>query len=134
MLEPTLELHLYEAAGNRFAIFDGRLSGPPTNPAALARELCLPNVLLPDWRADGLLVLVRGADQTDGRMLIFNADGTRAEAEVFRRNPVRLPIPQLPTPPIEPVRVAWSGGGGSGRQSLMESSLRKILDDTPELA
>jgi len=68
------------------------------------------------------------------RFLPSFADGTRAEAEVFRRNPVRLPIPQLPTPPIEPVRVAWSGGGGSGRQSLMESSLRKILDDTPELA
>lgn len=75
-----LELHLFEAAGNRFAIFDGRLSGPPADPAVLARELCAPNAVRPDWRADGLLILVRGADQTDGRMLIYNADGTRAES------------------------------------------------------
>jgi diaminopimelate epimerase len=80
MLQQTLELELFEAAGNRFALYDGRLSGEPADAAALAREWCVSGALRPDWNADGLLVLVRGGDRTDGRMLIYNADGGRAEA------------------------------------------------------
>jgi len=80
MLQQTLELELFEAAGNRFALFDRRLSGPPADAEALAKEWCVSDALRPGWCADGLLVLVRGGDQTDGRMLIYNADGGRAEA------------------------------------------------------
>jgi diaminopimelate epimerase len=80
LLAVMLELNLYEAAGNRFALYDGRLSGPPADAPRLARESCAPNALRAGWTADGLLVLLRADDLIDGRMLIFNADGSRAEA------------------------------------------------------
>ncbi len=75
-----MDLDLYVAAGNRFALYDGRLSGPPDDAAALAREVCAPNALRPEWRADGLLLLLRGESHSDGRMRILNADGSAAEA------------------------------------------------------
>lgn len=80
MAEETLELQLYEAAGNRFALYDGRLSGPPADPERTARESCARDALRAGWSADGLLVLTRGGDGFDGRMTIYNADGSRAEA------------------------------------------------------
>ncbi|MCA8980550.1 MAG: diaminopimelate epimerase [Planctomycetes bacterium] len=80
MPDETLELQLFEAAGNRFALFDGRLLGSPSDPARLARESCVRDALRAGWCADGLLVLTRGEDGADGRMAIYNADGSRAEA------------------------------------------------------
>lgn len=75
-----MDLDLYVAAGNRFALYDGRLSGPPADAAALAREVCAPDALQAGWRADGLLLLLRGESHSDGRMRIVNADGSVAEA------------------------------------------------------
>lgn len=80
MVDETLELQLYEAAGNRFALYDGRLSGPPADPERLARESCARDALRVGWSADGFLVLTRGGDGFDGCMAIYNADGSRAEA------------------------------------------------------
>ncbi len=63
------------ATGNRFALVDAVESAPPADPGALARRLCAE----PARPLDGLLVVTR-APGADVRMLVFNADGSRAEA------------------------------------------------------
>jgi diaminopimelate epimerase len=67
------ELHFYAAAGNRFAVLDAFEREPP-DPAELARELC------PRAGLDGLLLGARPRSGGDCRMLVFNRDGSRAEA------------------------------------------------------
>lgn len=67
------ELSFYSAAGNRFAVLDG-FERLPAEPSTLALELCRRHGL------DGLLI---GARPTQGgacRMLVYNRDGSRAEA------------------------------------------------------
>ena len=63
----------YSAAGNRFAVLDA-FEGEPADPAALARELCEGHGL------DGLLLGAAPRADGDVRMLVFNRDGSRAEA------------------------------------------------------
>lgn len=63
----------YSAAGNRFAVLDAFEVEPP-DLSALARELCARLGL------DGLLVGARPRAGADCRMLVFNRDGSRAEA------------------------------------------------------
>jgi len=84
MSEPGREYLLVEAAGNRFALADGFALPPPDDPAAVARALA--------GRVDGLLLLEmpsadakpaetpRGALPALARMILYNADGSRAEA------------------------------------------------------
>src|SRR5581483_10064065 len=68
---PFVKLH---GTANDFVYVDAR-DGLPGEPAALARRLC-------DRRrgigADGLILLLPSVD-ADGRMAIYNADGSRAE-------------------------------------------------------
>ncbi|NOT30119.1 MAG: hypothetical protein HOP15_06700, partial [Planctomycetes bacterium] len=63
----------YSAAGNRFAVLDA-FEHEPADPAALARELCVRHGL------DGLLLGARPLAGGDCRMLVYNQDGSRAEA------------------------------------------------------
>lgn len=63
----------YSATGNRFAVLDV-FEGEPTDPAALARGLCTRHGL------DGLLLGARPRAGGDCRMLVYNRDGSRAEA------------------------------------------------------
>jgi diaminopimelate epimerase len=67
------EPSLYSAAGNRFAVLDA-FERLPARPAELARGLCGRLYL------DGLLLAARPAQGGDVRMLVFNRDGSRAEA------------------------------------------------------
>lgn len=68
-----VDLRFYSAAGNRFAVLDA-FEGLPSDPAGLARALCA------RFRLDGLLVGAPGRAGGDCRMLVFNRDGSRAEA------------------------------------------------------
>jgi diaminopimelate epimerase len=63
----------YSAAGNRFAVLDA-FEREPAEPAALARELCARHGV------DGLLLGARPLAGGDCRMLVYNKDGSRAEA------------------------------------------------------
>lgn len=67
------EYALYSAAGNRFAVLDA-FEGLPGDPAVLALELCRRHGL------DGLLLGARPQAGGDCRMLVYNRDGSRAEA------------------------------------------------------
>jgi diaminopimelate epimerase len=67
------ELSFYSAAGNRFVVFDA-FERMPADPSALALALCGKHGL------DGLLVGARPGALGDCRMLVFNRDGSRAEA------------------------------------------------------
>jgi diaminopimelate epimerase len=66
-------LSFYSAAGNRFAVFDA-FEVEPVWPDELAREVCARAAL------DGLLVGTRPRAGGDCRMLVYNRDGSRAEA------------------------------------------------------
>jgi len=63
-----------EASGNRFAVRDELLAPAGGGYELRARELCADGVL------DGLLVLAEPQRGGDVRMLVVNADGSRAEA------------------------------------------------------
>jgi diaminopimelate epimerase len=63
----------YSAAGNRFAVLDA-FERLPDDPVTLARQLCARQHL------DGLLLAARPTQGGDCRMLVFNRDGSRAEA------------------------------------------------------
>jgi diaminopimelate epimerase len=67
------EFSYYSAAGNRFAVLDA-FERMPADPAALALEVC------GRYGLDGLLIGARPGALGDCRMLVFNRDGTRAEA------------------------------------------------------
>lgn len=67
------EPRFYSAAGNRFAVLDA-FEREPEDPAALAREYCA------RFGVDGLLLGARPRSRGDCRMLVFNRDGSRAEA------------------------------------------------------
>jgi len=67
------ETRFYSAAGNRFAVLDA-FEREPADPAALARDLCERHGL------DGLLLGARPLGGGDCRMLVYNRDGSRAEA------------------------------------------------------
>jgi diaminopimelate epimerase len=67
------EVRFYSAAGNRFAVLDA-FEAEPGEPGRLARELCARAGL------DGLLVGARPRAGGDCRMLVYNRDGSRAEA------------------------------------------------------
>lgn len=67
------DLRFYSAAGNRFAVLDA-FERTPADPAALAREACA------RYGLDGLLLGARPSAGGDCRMLVFNKDGSRAEA------------------------------------------------------
>jgi len=67
------ETRFYSAAGNRFAVLDA-FEHEPADPAGLARELCARHGV------DGLLLGARPLSGGDCRMLVFNKDGSRAEA------------------------------------------------------
>ncbi|HEX6884643.1 MAG TPA: diaminopimelate epimerase [Planctomycetota bacterium] len=66
-------VRLYSAAGNRFAVLDA-FEREPEQPAELAGTLCARHGL------DGLLVGARPRVGGDCRMLVYNRDGSRAEA------------------------------------------------------
>jgi diaminopimelate epimerase len=63
----------YSAAGNRFAVLDA-FEREPADAAGLARELCARHGV------DGLLLGTRPQAGGDCRMLVYNRDGSRAEA------------------------------------------------------
>jgi len=71
---PTLPFAKLHGTANDFIYVDAR-AGFPGDPAAIARRLC-------DRRrgigADGLILLLPSTE-ADGRMVIYNADGSRAE-------------------------------------------------------
>jgi diaminopimelate epimerase len=67
------ELSFYSAAGNRFAVLEA-FELMPADPAALARELCARHGV------DGLLLGAPPLAGGDCRMLVYNRDGSRAEA------------------------------------------------------
>jgi len=67
------EVSFYSAAGNRFAVLDA-FEHEPSDPPGLARELCARHGM------DGLLVGARPLAGGDCRMLVYNRDGSRAEA------------------------------------------------------
>lgn len=71
-----MRFQLYTGAENRFLLLEEE--GGLRDHAPLARELCQRPVFDGE-RADGLLVLRREANST-WRMILFNADGSRAEA------------------------------------------------------
>jgi diaminopimelate epimerase len=74
MARPTqTALRFYSAAGNRFAVLDA-FEREPERPEELACELCA------RYGLDGLLVGARPRAGGDCRMLVFNRDGSRAEA------------------------------------------------------
>jgi len=63
----------YSAAGNRFAVLDA-FEREPADPSGLARELCARHGV------DGLLLGAPPLAGGDCRMLVYNRDGSRAEA------------------------------------------------------
>jgi diaminopimelate epimerase len=71
---PTLPFAKLHGTANDFIYVDAR-AGFPGDPAAIARRLC-------DRRrgigADGLILLLPSSE-ADGRMVIYNSDGSRAE-------------------------------------------------------
>ncbi|MSR62134.1 MAG: diaminopimelate epimerase [Planctomycetes bacterium] len=67
------DVRLYSAAGNRFAVLDA-FEHMPADPAQLARLTC------DRFGLDGLLLGARPSAGGDCRMLVFNKDGSRAEA------------------------------------------------------
>ena len=71
---PTLHFAKLHGTANDFIYVDAR-AGFPGDPAAIARRLC-------DRRrgigADGLILLLPSTE-ADGRMVIYNSDGSRAE-------------------------------------------------------
>ena len=71
---PTLQFAKLHGTANDFIYVDAR-AGFPGDPAAIARRLC-------DRRrgigADGLILLLPSTE-ADGRMVIYNSDGSRAE-------------------------------------------------------
>jgi diaminopimelate epimerase len=71
---PTLRFAKLQGTANDFVYVDAR-AGFPGDPAAAARRLC-------DRRrgigADGLILLLPSTE-ADGRMVIYNSDGSRAE-------------------------------------------------------
>ncbi len=71
---PTLQFAKLHGTANDFIYVDAR-AGFPGDPAAIARRLC-------DRRrgigADGLILLLPSSE-ADGRMVIYNGDGSRAE-------------------------------------------------------
>lgn len=67
------ELSFYSAAGNRFAVLDA-FERMPAEPSAAALEICGRHGL------DGLLVGARPTSSGACRMVVFNRDGSRAEA------------------------------------------------------
>ena len=71
---PTLHFAKLQGTANDFIYVDAR-AGFPGDPAAVARRLC-------DRRrgigADGLILLLPSTE-ADGRMVIYNSDGSRAE-------------------------------------------------------
>jgi diaminopimelate epimerase len=71
--DTDIALRFYSAAGNRFAVLDA-FEREPEDPSELARELCA------DYGLDGLLLGARPRSGGDCRMLVFNRDGSRAEA------------------------------------------------------
>ena len=67
-------LALLSAAGNRFHVWDGFVAAPPAEASIEAVRLCA------DGASDGLLlVLPVSASSADCQMVLFNADGGRAE-------------------------------------------------------
>jgi diaminopimelate epimerase len=70
----TLSFAKLHGTGNDFVVIDAH-DGVPENPAALARRLCDRHRGI---GADGL-ILVAPSTAADCRMLVFNADGSRAE-------------------------------------------------------
>jgi diaminopimelate epimerase len=69
----TSDPRFYSAAGNCFAVLDA-FEGEPADPAELARALCARTGV------DGLLLGARPLSGGTCRMLVFNRDGSRAEA------------------------------------------------------
>jgi len=67
------EVRFYSAAGNRFAVLDA-FELPPDDPATVAREAGQRHGL------DGILLGAPPRAGGDVRMLVFNRDGSRAEA------------------------------------------------------
>lgn len=65
-------LSLASAAGNAFHLWDGFAAAPPEDAAALAVELCRAS------GRDGLLLALPDPE-ADARMVLYNADGSRAE-------------------------------------------------------
>jgi diaminopimelate epimerase len=73
-------LHVYSAAGNRFALVDGLAGDLPEDPAKLARSLCAKEWAEPrGFRPDGLLMLVPPRGGGAFGMVLHNADGSRPE-------------------------------------------------------
>ncbi len=70
----TAELLRIEAAGNCFAVADGFADAAPEDPGRLAVALGR------DRLVDGLLLLLPPRADGDCRMVLHNADGSRAEA------------------------------------------------------
>jgi len=67
-------LALLSAAGNRFHVWDGFVAAPPAEASSEAERLCA------EGASDGLLlVLPVAANNADCQMILFNADGGRAE-------------------------------------------------------
>ncbi len=74
-------LHLYSAAGNRFALVDGLAGALPGDPAKFARALCSSEWKEPPgFRPDGLLMIVPPRGGGAFGMVLHNADGSRPEA------------------------------------------------------
>ncbi len=72
MPEILTALAPFSAAGNAFHVWDGFITEPPADPGRLAAELCR------ESGRDGLLLALPDA-AADVRMVVHNADGTRAE-------------------------------------------------------
>ena len=86
------------------------------------------------WSEPTLIRLASGLEaQRPGmrrrpRFLRTFADATRTEAEIRRRNPTPIPMPEGPQPPTEPVRIFWSGSNSAQPRSFGRFK-RKPLED-----
>lgn len=69
-----MEPKIMSAAGNGFALLDGFQEEWPAEPSATARELCRAGSGL-----QGSILLGPPRNDGDGRMVLYNADGGRAE-------------------------------------------------------
>lgn len=74
-----MNLAIMAGASNVFAVVDAESEKLPRDLAQLARRLCQPNQFESAEKLDGLLLVSRSA-RADCRMVIYNADGSRAEA------------------------------------------------------